>query len=294
MTRYRSNAWARATVRKFAESTGLEVPEPASLDYWANQYERFLWITQSNQESWLRTLIQTCGSDSPLQVREPDKLKAWLEQDKGSKALPNELVKKLTSHLESDHSKREPVPILSVDVVSHGRLIGRDERCPAGQLREIREITARIVEAHGGRTFYVDGDSEMAAFDGESETLRAALEVRKRIAEKYTGLPKSPGVLLRIGLGYGRVVKKGAKLNGDGDNIAAQVMALAGAGEVYASEAFYRLVEEDAPCSFVCIGRHTLKRSQRPVRVYKMISTGGSRGPTTANPIAIDSGQSLH
>lgn len=106
MTRYRSNAWARATVKKFAETTGLEIPDPSLLDHWGDQYERFLWISQSNNEGWLRTLIKAVETDQPLEIKDPDKVLAWLKQETGSKPLPIDLVKTLATHLEHNPSGR--------------------------------------------------------------------------------------------------------------------------------------------------------------------------------------------
>lgn len=109
MTRYRSNAWARATVKNFAETTGLKVPEPGLLDYWGDQYERFLWISQSNHESWLRTLIKAFETEQPIEIRDPDKMLEWLKQDTGSNPLPIDLVKTLATHLKHNPSGRPAV-----------------------------------------------------------------------------------------------------------------------------------------------------------------------------------------
>jgi class 3 adenylate cyclase len=130
--------------------------------------------------------------------------------------------------------RRVLVAILSIDVVGYSRLMGRDERRTVGRLHENREIIARTVEDHGGRVFGVAGDSEMAAFEDECAMLRAALEIQEKIASLNAELPKTERMLLRIGLGYGRVIKEGPDLYGDGVNIAARVMALAGANEIYA------------------------------------------------------------
>ena len=170
--------------------------------------------------------------------------------------------------------RRVLVAILSADVVGYSRLMGQDHEGTVQQLHELRAIIAAAVAVQSGRVFGVAGDSEMAAFEEETAALRAALAIQREVAERNAALPKKAQMQLRIGLGYGRVIKEGADLYGDGVNIAARVMALVGANEITMTEAFYRLVQHDAPCGFVSLGRHQLKNIRRPIRVYKVIARG--------------------
>jgi hypothetical protein len=139
------------------------------------------------------------------------------------------------------------------------------------RLYELRGMISEVVLAHGGRVFGIAGDSEMAAFDNELKALNAALEIRARTIEMNARVRKADRMLLRTGLGYGRVLSEGSDIFGDDVNIAARVMALAGANEIVTTEAFCRLVSDRTPCGFVGLGRHKLKNINHPVWVYKVI-----------------------
>jgi TolB-like protein len=74
----------------------------------------------------------------------------------------------------------------------------------------------------------------------------------------------------RIGINLGDVIVDGARLYGDGVNIAARLEGLAEGGGVCLSGAAFDQVEGKLPLAYDFLGEHTVKNIARPVRVYRL------------------------
>jgi class 3 adenylate cyclase/tetratricopeptide (TPR) repeat protein len=160
---------------------------------------------------------------------------------------------------------------------------GLGERLDAESVREImlryfREMRL-TVERHGGTVEKFIGDAVMAIFgvpvaheDDAVRAVRAASEMRKRLAELNEYLDADFGVRLavRIGLYSGEVVSGGALVTGDAVNVAARLQQAAAPGEILLGEPTYRLARHVARAELV--EPVDAKGKSQPVTAYRLIS----------------------
>lgn len=167
---------------------------------------------------------------------------------------------------------------------------------------EIRELVARftaqvdgIVIGYGGTVDKHIGDAVMALFgaprahdDDSLRAVRAALDV-------HTALARISDASLRplqahIGIASGEVVAGTLSrveahdytVLGDSVNLAARLVALAGAGETLLSEGVYRALADRALCE--ALGETDVKGFDAPVRIWRLagLSTDSAPGHRSA------------
>jgi len=109
-----------------------------------------------------------------------------------------------------------------------------------------REELAR----HRGRELHTTGDGFLAIFDSAARAVRCAFGMARKSAE--VGLP------IRAGCHTGEVVMVAGDVRGVAVHIAARVMALAGAGEVFVSSTTAELLG-GSDFQLESAGRHQLK-----------------------------------
>src|SRR5262245_58055409 len=91
----------------------------------------------------------------------------------------------------------------------------------------------------------------------------------------------------RIGINLGDVIVDGARLYGDGLNIAARLEGLAEGGGICLSGTAYDQVEGKLPLAYDFLGEHSVKNIARPVRVYRVrLDADTSRGHAATPPRA--------
>lgn len=168
--------------------------------------------------------------------------------------------------------------IFSADVVGWTRLLAEDEPAAIRALREAREQIAAIVSRHRGRVVDSPGDNLLAEFPSALDAVRASVEVQRACSERATPLPSERRMLFRIGLHLGDVAVEGARIYGDGVNVAARLEALAPPGEICLSAAIHDNVRGRLDLPFHDLGEQRLKNFPRPVRAYRL----GDATPPTA------------
>jgi class 3 adenylate cyclase len=91
-----------------------------------------------------------------------------------------------------------------------------------------------LFEKHGGEEVKHLGDGFFVAFDDPSDAVECAVEIQRRLDEHSETAGFAPDV--RIGLHHAEATRKGNDYEGKGVHEAARVGAIAGAGEIVASE----------------------------------------------------------
>ena len=112
------------------------------------------------------------------------------------------------------------------------------------------EVARSCVTQRGGTVVKVDGDGILALFGSATGAIRAARELRAALLRD--------GLDVRAGVHVGDVDARGDDVSGLAVNIAARVMALAGAGELLVSEAVPPVVAGSG-FEFENRGEHSLK-----------------------------------
>jgi class 3 adenylate cyclase len=117
-----------------------------------------------------------------------------------------------------------------------------------------------------GREVKTTGDGFLASFDGPARAIRAAAAIRGELAELGLGI--------RVGLHTGECELLGADLGGIAVHIAARVLALAGAGEIWCSRTVKDLVAGSG-FAFADRGVHDLKGVPDSWQLYAVEPAGG-------------------
>ena len=166
--------------------------------------------------------------------------------------------------------ERRLVAILSADAAGYSRLMGDDEAATVRTITEYRDVITTAVGGHNGRVVDAPGDNVLAEFGSVVDAVQCAVEIQRELRSRNATLPESRRMLFRIGINLGDVIVDGARLYGDGVNIAARLEGLAEGGGVCLSGAAFDQVEGKLPLACDFLGEHTVKNIARPVRVYRL------------------------
>jgi class 3 adenylate cyclase len=149
------------------------------------------------------------------------------------------------------HADRWLATVLFTDIVGSTEIAAQlGDRAWRDRLQQFHAIGRRQLEAHRGYEVDSAGDGLFATFDGPARAIRCALAMAADA--------KAIGLAIRAGLHTGEVETAGAKVSGMAVHIGARVMALAAAGEVFASSTTKDLVAGSG-LGFEERGAHTLK-----------------------------------
>ncbi|MGI9111580.1 MAG: BTAD domain-containing putative transcriptional regulator [Gaiellaceae bacterium] len=164
--------------------------------------------------------------------------------------------------------------------------------------RYFDEMRAALV-GHGGTVEKFIGDAVMAVFgtpvlheDDALRALRAALEMRERLAVLNDELEESFGVRLeiRIGVCPGEVVagdptRAETFVTGDSVIVAQRLEAAAEPGEILVAESTYRLARDAVRAE--SLEPLALKGKAKPVRAYRLLAldSAGPRTPRLRSPM---------
>jgi len=119
----------------------------------------------------------------------------------------------------------------------------------------------QVAESFGGRVVKNTGDGVLAIFDGPGRAIRAATELRKRLAD--SDLP------IRAGIHTGEVELRGDDVSGIAVHLAARVMAESESGELLVTSTVRDLVAGSGMV-FVDRGEHILKGIEEARHLYSV------------------------
>src|SRR5262249_60635011 len=120
-------------------------------------------------------------------------------------------------------------------------------------------------EPRAGQIQAPAGDGILAEFRSVFEAVTCALAIQRTMADRNAAEPPTRQMRYRIGINLGDVVYDGARVYGEGVNLAARLEAVAEPGGICVSEDAFRQVSGNIDVEFVDYGQPSLKNSKRPV-----------------------------
>lgn len=144
--------------------------------------------------------------------------------------------------------------VMFTDIVNSSRLASAmGDRLWTAEIARHFATLRKIVEEGGGQFVKSLGDGTMSSFGSASQALRAAKEIQLATTKDIDG----PDIALRIGLHTGDVVQSDEDFFGSVVNKAARITAVAGPGEVAASDVTRATLGDMAEFAFA--GPQTVK-----------------------------------
>ena len=169
--------------------------------------------------------------------------------------------------MQNAHLKRRLTAILLADIVGYSRLMSIDEEGThsrfTGYLNDL--IEPKILE-YGGRQVRSMGDGLLVEFDSAINAVRCGLDLQQDLAERDAAATPDRRIRLRIGINTGDVIVNDRDIYGNSINIAARLEALAGAGEVYLTQAVHEQLRNVPGLSFSDRGEYRVKNIDHPIR----------------------------
>ena len=189
--------------------------------------------------------------------------------------------------MEESRIGRRLAAILAADIAGYSRLMEEDESATVEALRAHQAVVLPLIETHAGRVQDTAGDGILAEFRSVLEAVACAVAIQRTMAERNAGEPTTRHMRYRIGINLGDVVYDGARVDGEGVNLAARLVAIAEPGGICVSEDAFRQVRGKIDVEFVDLGEPALKNIKRPMRVYRAVLDPASAPAvsTTALPL---------
>ena len=164
--------------------------------------------------------------------------------------------------------------VLIADIRGYTTFTGEQgDEAAAALAARFAEITAAVVAARGGQLVELRGDEALVVFPSTRQALRSALELQTEFAAAE--LPRGVG----IGMDAGEAVRVGDGYRGSALNLAARLCALAGPGEVIASDAVVHLASTVEGIRYVSPRTVRVKGFADPVRSVRVIASTDARPP---------------
>jgi adenylate cyclase len=184
-----------------------------------------------------------------------------------------------------DEVERRLAAILSADAAGFSRLMAEDDVATLRAITASRDLLSELVGRHGGRVVDSPGDNLLAEFPSVLEAVRCADSAQQELQALNAELPAERRMLFRLGIHLGEILVEGARIYGDGVNIAARIESLGGAGGVTLSAAAFDQVDGKLPLEFEDGGEHALKNLPRPVRIFHLVSKGAEKSDADASSV---------
>jgi class 3 adenylate cyclase len=178
----------------------------------------------------------------------------------------DEILAAITNHLTGQTRLPPPERLLAAILVTD--IVASTERAElAGDttwknvLDHHDEISRRIVERAGGQVVKFMGDGVLAILPSATSAVRAATDLRERLAEEDLDV--------RAGIHAGEIDRRGDDVSGLAVHIVARVAAAAGPGQILATDTVARFAEG---ASFDSIGVRGLKGTTGGWELFELSS----------------------
>lgn len=133
------------------------------------------------------------------------------------------------------------------------------------------DLAGDLVTAGGGRLIRSTGDGVLATFDGPGRAIGAASSLQDQLAKA--------SLQIRAGIHTGEVEVRAGGVDGVAVHLAARIMDLAGAGEIWVSNTVKDLVF-GSDLAFDDRGAHEVKGLEGAWQLYSVIQPGATTSPT--------------
>ena len=174
--------------------------------------------------------------------------------------------------MASEDFDRKLTAILSADVAGYSRLMGDDEAATVSTLKSYRHLITKKVQEFKGRVVDSPGDNILAEFKSIVDAVSCAVEIQNILKKQNEDLPQDRKMVFRIGVNLGDVIQDGARIYGDGVNIAARIEGLAAPGGVAISGTAFDNIRNKLDYGYQFSGDHPVKNIANPIRVYKVLT----------------------
>jgi class 3 adenylate cyclase/transcriptional regulator with XRE-family HTH domain len=145
-------------------------------------------------------------------------------------------------------------------------------------------LAREVVAAHGGWVVELRGDEALCVFASTRQALRAAVELQSRFAAESAADPTLP-LAVGMGLDAGEAIPLEGGYRGAALNLAARLCALAGPGEVLASEAVVHLARRVEGLAYRERAPVRLKGFAEPVRLHQVVPAAQPTPPALADTV---------
>src|SRR5215510_15814079 len=112
------------------------------------------------------------------------------------------------------------------------------------------------------------GDGILAEFPSVIAAVECATDIQVTMARRNAEVPENRRMLFRIGINLGDLIHDGARIYGDGINVAARLEGIAEPGGICISRQVFEQVDRALDMVFNALGPRNLKNIARPVDVY--------------------------
>jgi len=164
-----------------------------------------------------------------------------------------------------------PVTVLFADIVASTTLYAqRGDATAFGLASTCLDHIDRGIAAAGGRVLKRLGDGVLAVFPHPAEALRAAVAVRRALADPDATICRE-GVRVRFGICSGQAVLVADDVFGDVVNIAARLTSLAGSDEIFLSGKVYESLAPELRAGVRLIDQLSLRNRPGSVLVYEFV-----------------------
>jgi adenylate cyclase len=176
---------------------------------------------------------------------------------------------------------RKLAAIMFTDMVGYSALAQRNEALALELLQEHRRLLRSIFPTHRGSEIKTIGDGFLVEFSSALSAVECGIEIQEAIAKRNSVNPPQDCFQVRIGIHLGDVVRGDNDVVGDGVNIAARLVPLAGGGGICISQQIFDQVEKRVAKSLKRMGPVTLKNIMQPLEVYWVEYEGATSAPPT-------------
>jgi adenylate cyclase len=174
---------------------------------------------------------------------------------------------------------RKLAAIMFTDIVGYSALVERNEALALQLLEEHRRLLRSIFPKHQGSEIKTIGDGFLVEFSSALAAVESAIEIQEAITKRNSANPSQGNFQVRIGIHAGDVVRRADDVIGDGVNIAARIVPLAGGGGICISKQVFDQVENRLLNSPQKMGQVKLKNMIRPIEVYWVGYKGAAADP---------------
>jgi len=178
--------------------------------------------------------------------------------------------------MTTEDLRRRLSAILSADVEGYSLLMRDDEEATVHTLTTYRNAMTHLINQYRGRVVDAPGDNILAEFTSVVDAVNCGVEIQRELAERNAELIENRRMQFRIGINLGDVLEEGARIYGDGVNIAARIESLADAGGICISGTVYDAIESKIGLGYEFLGEQEVKNIEKPVRAYRVLSHPGA------------------
>jgi formylglycine-generating enzyme required for sulfatase activity/class 3 adenylate cyclase len=177
--------------------------------------------------------------------------------------------------------------ILAADIAGYSALMGADEARTVRDLKRHQAAVLPMVGEFAGRIIDTAGDGFLVEFSSVVNAVTCAVAIQSKMAERNAGIEPECRMQFRIGINIGEVMVDGARIFGDGINVAARLEGLADPGGISISSKVYEEISGRIDLACQDLGEQKLKNIARPVRVFRVrldraAGAGRPHGPEAA------------